>query len=303
LPAVNIRQTSDQLYGQIYVPIVKGLMMVATVLITIAFRSSDRLAGAYGTAVSTTMLLTSCLLLVAMRRIWNWSAPAVALAGAVFLSVDGVFFCANLLKIADGGWLPLTLGALIFCLMLTWRTGMDALRNSLLGFAQDSERLLAELTAGNVPRVPGTAVFLTRSAQKVPRILAYHVAQMGALQRYAVTLRVVFEETPRVAQAERWTVQPIGPGLWQAVIRFGFIEIPDLSSILACLSGLDPAMDLEHAVYFGTRDLVVRKPGSTILGHARLALFAFLYRNAVKVVDRFNLPAHSVVEVARLLEI
>jgi KUP system potassium uptake protein len=303
MPAVNIRQTSDQLYGQIYVPVVNWLMMIGTVAITIAFHSSDRLAGAYGTAVSTTMLLTSCLLLVAMRRIWHWGLLPTAFIGGVFLCVDAGFFCANLLKIAEGGWLPLSLGLMIFVLMTSWRSGIDALRACLLRNEQEPRRLLADLEAGRVPRVPGTAVFLTRSAQKCPSILVEHVAHMGALQRSVVALRVVFKEVPRVPEQERWSIEPLVAGIWHAVICFGFIEIPDLSLALKAIKGLDPSIDLEHAVYFGTRDQVVRKPGSKVLGHGQLMLFAFLYRNAVKVVDRFHLPAQNVVEIARLIAI
>ncbi|HEV7984834.1 MAG TPA: KUP/HAK/KT family potassium transporter [Steroidobacteraceae bacterium] len=303
LPAVNIRQTSDQLYGQIYVPVVNWLMMIGTVSITIAFQSSDRLAGAYGTAVSTTMLLTSCLLIVAMRRIWRWPLPLSLLVGGLFLLVDASFFCANLLKIIDGGWLPLTLGVLIFLVMLDWRFGVEAVRECLVRSAEEPQRLLAQLEAGQIPRVPGTAVFLTRSAEKFPRILIEHVNNMGALHRSAVALRVVFKETPRVAEAERWTIEPIATGLWHAVICFGFIEVPNLSVALRGIKDLDPSIDLEHALYFGTRDLVIRKPGSRTLGHGGLLLFAFLYRNAVKVVDRFHLPVQNVVEIARLLPI
>jgi KUP system potassium uptake protein len=303
LPAVNIRQTSDQLYGQIYVPVVNWLMMIGTVGITIAFHSSDRLAGAYGTAVSTTMLLTSCLLLVAMRRIWHWPLLPTVLIGGLFLLVDSSFFCANLLKIVDGGWLPLSLGLLIFLVMTTWRSGIDALRACQMRSDDDSKRLLADLEAGRVPRVPGTAVFLTRSTQKCPQILVEHVEHMGALHRNVIALRVVFKEVPRVAEGERWTIEPLAAGIWHAVICFGFVEIPDLRVALGAIKDLDPAIDLEHAVYFGTRDQVVRRPGSIVLDHGRLLLFAFLYRNAVKVVDRFNLPADSVVEVARMIAI
>jgi len=303
LPAVNIRQTSDQRYGQIYVPVVNWLMMIATVSITIAFRSSDRLAGAYGTAVSTTMLLTSCLLIVAMRRIWHWPLPLAALVGGLFLLVDTAFFCGNLLKIADGGWLPLTLGILIFLLMLTWRRGTEALHACLARSPDESDRLLADLEAGRIPRVPGTAIFLTRSPERCPRILVQHVQSMGALHRTALALHVVFRDTPRVDAAERWRIERIGAGLWHAEICFGFIEIPDLNAALGAVRDLDPAIDLEHAIYFGTRDLVVRRPGSRVLGHGGLLLFAFLYRNAVKVVDRFHLPAQNVVEIARLIAI
>jgi KUP system potassium uptake protein len=304
LPAVNIRQTSDQRYGQIYVPVVNWLMMIATISITIAFKSSDRLAGAYGTAVSTTMLLTSCLLIVAMRRIWHWPLPLVAAVGGLFLLVDLGFFGANLLKIIDGGWLPLTLGLLIFYLMMTWRTGAEALHACI---AQESsekpDQLLRDLGAGRVPRVAGTAVFLTRSGERCPRILVEHVHNMGALHETAVTLRVVFRDTPRVEAQERWTIESVGAGLWHAVICFGFIEVPDLCLALKAIPDLDPSIDLDAAVYFGTRDLVVRRPGSRALGHFGLALFAFLYRNAVKMVDRFHLPAQSVVEIARLIAI
>jgi KUP system potassium uptake protein len=303
LPGVNIRQTSDRLYGQIYVPVVNWLMMIGTVAITIAFQSSDRLAGAYGTAVSTTMLLTSCLLLVAMRRIWHWPLLVAALIGGLFLLVDIGFFCANLLKIADGGWLPLTLGLLIFVVMTTWRTGVEVLRACVPRNDAESAKLLADLEASRVPRVPGTAVFLTRSVQKCPYILVEHVEHMGALHRSVVALRVVFKDVPRIAENERWSVEPLTAGIWHAVICFGFIEIPDLSVALKAIKDLDPAIDLEHAIYFGTRDQVVRRPGSTTLSYGRMMLFAFLYRNAVKIVDRFNLPARNVVEIARLIAI
>jgi KUP system potassium uptake protein len=303
LPAVNIRQTSDQRYGQIYVPVVNWLMMIATVSITIGFRSSDRLAGAYGTAVSTTMLLTSCLLLVAMRRIWHWPLPLTVLVGGLFLLVDAAFFCANLLKIIDGGWLPLTLGILIFLLMITWRRGIEALHACIVRSPEDSDRLLEDLEAGRIPRVPGTAIFLTRAAERCPRILVDHVRSMGALHRTAVALHVIFRDTPRVAEGERWRIERLGAGLWQIEICFGFIEIPDLTAALGAISDLDPSIDLDHAVYFGARDLVVRRPGSRVLRHGGLLVFAFFYRNAVKVVDRFHLPAQNVVEIARLIAI
>jgi KUP system potassium uptake protein len=304
LPAVNIRQTSDQRYGQIYVPVVNWLLMIATVAITIAFKSSDRLAGAYGTAVSTTMLLTSCLLIVAMRRIWHWPLPLIAAVGGLFLLVDLAFFGANLLKIVQGGWLPLTLGLLIFYLMMTWRRGGEALQACIAHESTEKpDQLLRDLSAGRVPRVPGTAVFLTRSGERCPRILVEHVHDMGALHQTAVTLRVVFRDIPRVAAADRWTIESVGAGLWHAVICFGFIEVPDLCLALKAIPDLDPSIDFDAAVYFGTRDLVVRRPGSRVLGHFGLLLFAFLYRNAVKMVDRFHLPAQSVVEIARLIAI
>jgi len=303
LPGVNIRQTSDEVYGQIYVPAVNWMMMVATVGIAIAFGSSDKLAGAYGTAVSTTMLLTTCLLYAAMRRIWKWSlAVSLGVAG-VFFVVDSAFFCANLLKIAEGGWLPLTLGAAVFFIMSTWRSGVDCVHDALAGSEEDSRKFLEELATGRIPRVAGTGIFLTKSPQTIPPLMIYHVHHMGSLHRRVVTVTVEFEETPRVAPAQRCEARHISEGIWHAVVRFGFMEIPDLCRALTNLKHLDPQIDTDGGVYFAARDLIVRKPGHGKLAHWRLPVFAFLYRNAVKVVDRFRLPSHNVVEVARKIEV
>src|SRR6202158_2487667 len=146
MPGISIRQTSDRIYGQIYVPTVNWLLMVATVAITIAFGSSDRLAGAYGTAVATTMLLTTILLYKAMHEVWRWPSAITALVMSVFLLVDASFFGANLLKIAEGGWLPLSLAAILFVVMVTWRTGMDAMHAALLQAPEVGERFLSRLT-------------------------------------------------------------------------------------------------------------------------------------------------------------
>jgi len=303
LPGVNIRQTSDETYGQIYVPAVNWMMMVATVAIAVAFGSSDKLAGAYGTAVSTTMLLTTCLLYAAMRRIWRWSLVVSLAVAGVFLVVDMAFFYANLLKIAEGGWLPLMLGAGVFFIMSTWRSGVDCVHDALAGTEADSKKFLAELAAGEIPRVPGTAVFLTKSPQTIPPLMIYHVHHMGALHERVVTLTVVFEETPRVEPERRCEAEHIAAGIWHAVVRFGFMEIPDLCRALTNLKHLDPKLDTDGGVYFAARDLIVRKPGRGRLAHWRLPVFAFLYRNAVKVVDRFSLPSRNVVEVARKIEV
>jgi KUP system potassium uptake protein len=303
LPAVGIRQTSDKIYGQIYVPVVNGLMMAATVGITIAFGSSDKLAGAYGTAVSTTMLLTTGLLFTAMRKVWRWPIWLAVLVAGGFMVVDLAFFSANLLKIAEGGWLPLTFGAIVFLIMTTWRSGIDAVRASLAQTTEAPERFLKSIREQHVPRVPGTAIFLTRTSQKIPSLLIDHVKHMGALHARIIALTVLFEETPRIADQERCQMEPIADGIWRATLRFGFIEIPDVCTALREVAGMDPSIDLDHAIYFGARDLIVRRPGGSLFSHWRLPIFAFLYRNAVKMVDRFHLPSLDVVEIARQIEI
>jgi KUP system potassium uptake protein len=303
LPGVVIRQTSDNIYGQIYVPIVNWAMLLATVGVTIAFGSSDRLAGAYGTAVATTMLLTTCLLYVAMRKVWRWSALAALAIGGVFLIVDGGFFVANLLKIADGGWLPLSFAAVLFLIMVTWRNGIDAIRAALGQPPETAEKFLRDLADGRIPRTNGTMVFLTRSTQQVPRLILDHARFMGSLPKHVITLNVVFEETPRCGGPACRVVRQVAEGWSQLVAQFGFVEIPDLRRALREAQGLDASIDLDNAIFVASRDLVVHKSGSKVLRRGRLGLFAFLYRNAVKAVDRFNLPANNVVEIARQIEI
>jgi KUP system potassium uptake protein len=303
LPGVSIRQTSDRIYGQIYVPVVNWLLMLATVATTVAFGSSDRLAGAYGTAVATTMLLTTVLLFRAMRDLWRWPlAAAIGVAG-FFLVVDLSFFAANLVKIADGGWLPLTFAALLFTVMVTWRSGVNAVRATLQQNPEKGEAFLATLRAGAIPRIEGTTIFLTRSTQKVSRLIMDHARFVGVLPRHAIALSIVFEEVPRVLGPKCTVVENVGEGLWHVVARFGFFEIPDLKAALNHAHGLDKDIDLNNAMIVGTRDLVVSKPKQAALSGWRMALFAFLYRNSVKVVDRFNLAPEHVVEIARQIEI
>ena len=302
LPGVQIRQTSDQVYGQIYVPVVNWLMMFATVAITMGFGSSDRLAGAYGTAVSTTMLLTTALLFTAMRDVWRWPLLVAIPTAGVFLLVDAAFFGANLLKIADGGWLPLTLGASVFFVMATWRMGADGVRGASAAQGEPAELFLKELEKAKIPRTPGCAVFLSRSDVEMPSIVVDYVRSVGALHESVVILTINFGQIPRVAEEDRSRVTLVGANIWRVTLRFGFVEIPDLPARLAEVTSLQGRVDFRSAMYFGTRDMVVAKPHGQLVGW-RLQIFAWLYRNAVRAVDRFNLPPTNVIELARQLQI
>ncbi|MEO7208822.1 MAG: KUP/HAK/KT family potassium transporter [Steroidobacteraceae bacterium] len=303
LPGVAIRQTSDRIYGQIYIPVVNWLLMVATIAVTIGFGASDRLAGAYGTAVSTTMLLTTFLLFRAMRDLWKWPMAVAVPVAAVFIVVDTSFFTANLLKIAEGGWLPLTFAAILFVVMITWRRGIESIRSTLMQQPQTAEKFLSDLRSGAIPRMDGTTVFLTRSTQKVSRLIMDHAHFVGVLPRNAIALSVVFESTPRIAGPTCTVVDNVGEGLWHLVARFGFLEIPDLRQALLRTHGLPADIDFDKAMFVGTRDLVVSRREDPSLRGWRMALFAFLYRNSVKIVDRFNLEPSHAIEIARQIEI
>jgi KUP system potassium uptake protein len=302
-PGLRIRQTSADEYGQIYVPFVNWTMMLLTIALTIGFGSSVRLAGAYGTAVSTTMVLTTALLYTVMRVRWGWSAPLALLTSGVFLVVDFAFFAANLLKVAEGGWIPLVLGVIIFVVMTTWHSGIEAVHNKLATMTESPEQFLKHLQENRIARVPGTAVFLTRIAEGTPPLMIQHLAQMGALQRTLIALTVSFENVPRVRLPDRLKMVQVLDSFWHLTVRYGFIEVPDLPSALRAAKELGCPVDLENAVYFAARDEVVRSKAGGTFSWWRLPLFAFLFRNSVRVSDLFNLPASNFIEVGRQIEI
>jgi KUP system potassium uptake protein len=302
-PGLSIRQTSGEEYGQIYVPFVNWAMMIGTLALTWGFGSSQKLSGAYGTAVSTTMLLTTALLYNAMRDIWGWRVLPAALVTGLFLVVDIGFFAANLLKLREGGWIPLALGVVLFLIMTTWHKGVAAMQAKVAAEEENPGEFLADLKAGRITRVPGTAVFLSRTGTAVPVTLLHHVAQMGALQENVLTLSLAFEEVPRVSSDHRATVERIAEDFWHATVRFGFIEMPNLVVALASARDRGCPMSLDDAVFFGARDDVVRAKGRRRLPAWRRILFAFMYRNAVRAPDRFDLPADRFLQIGRQVEL
>ena len=298
-PGLNIRQTSDKEYGQIYVPVVNWTMMVCTLFLTFSFGSSDALAGAYGTAVSTTMLLTTALLFNAMRDVWRWPVVVALLTSLVFLLIDLAFFGANLLKIREGGWIPLLLGVLIFILMTSWHRGIEAVRRSQVQKPESTDAFLASLKSSKIARVPGTAVFFSRSDTAVPAVLVRHVAQIKALQETVVSLTVRFEDYPRVPLSKRAEVEQIAANFWHVTVRFGFLEVPNVVAALACAKEKGCGVNLDDAVYFASHDDVVRSANPPRLRTWQRMLFAVMYRNAVRTPDRFDLPADKFLEIGR----
>jgi KUP system potassium uptake protein len=303
-PGVRIQQTSSETYGQIYVPFVNWVMMVLTIALTIAFRSSDRLAGAYGTAVATTMLLTTILLYEVMRRTWRWSVWTALPVFVCFLAVDAAFFGANLLKIRDGGWIPLTLAAVLFAVMTTWRAGISAVQRAQLRSSTSLDRFLRDIESDKCARVPGTAIFLTRKRSgAVPPLIAQHVKQFGAIPEIIVALTVEFTDYPRVKPEGRLVVRQLSDSFWHLTVLYGFVEIPDVPATLRKADELGCSLPLDNPIYFAARDNIVRHKGRSYLWRWQRWLFAFMYRNSTHASDRFNLPAAALVEITRRLEV
>ncbi len=303
LPGLVIHQTSDTEYGQIYVPVVNWIMMAATIAITIGFGSSARLTGAFGTAVSTTMMLTTVLLFDVMRERWHWRLVTALPIVTLFLVVDIAFFSANLLKILDGGYVPLLFGAVLFTIMITWHRGVVLVRAGLAAAPDRDDRLLRMLQDETLPRTEGSAVFLSRRPARFPPLVARHIALFGALPRQVITLYVKFESVARVPKEERVRVEQVMTDVWEIEVRFGFFEVPNLVTALADARGLGCSVDLDRVLFFAANDDVVASDTDRKLSSWRRMVFAFLYRNAVRGADRFALPRNRFIEIGRQVEL
>jgi KUP system potassium uptake protein len=303
LPRLHIKQTSEKGYGQIYVGVVNWLLMVVTIALTIVFHRSDDLAAAYGTAVSLTMLMTSVLLYVAMREIWGWPLWASATLAGLFVIVDAGFFAANSMKIADGGYVPLLLAAAIYGLTLIWHRGSVAVAHRLMQTPVSVTDFLADLKARGVPRVPGTAVFLTRTINGVPPVMIWHLRQNRALHECVIVLSVLTESRPRVQWPERMSVTREGESFWRVTAHFGFMQRPDIPLLLKEAQQRGCEVLLDDVTYYVGHEYIVHREGGPALPRWQEALFAAMVRNAAHATDYFRLPSEQVVEIGRQISI
>ena len=302
LPRVQITQTSAEGYGQIYVGVVNWLLVIVTVGLTITFKKSDNLAAAYGIAVSATMLLTSALLYIAMREIWRWGLAAAAAAAGVFLIVDAAFFASNLTKVAEGGYVPLLLAACVYFVMVVWHIGATAVAERLHGAVMPIAEFLAKIEAEGVPRVPGTAVFLTRTRKDAPPVMVWHLKHNRALHERVFILTVEINSVPRI-RAERVAVSEMAPNFWRARARFGFMDRPDIPAVLREAHALGCGVSLDDVTYYVGHETIVHREGGFALPLWLERMFAFMQRNSVHVSDFFRLPADAVVEIGRQISV
>ncbi len=303
LPRLPIIQTSAQGYGQIYVGPVNWLLMLATLGLTLGFGKSDNLAAAYGIAVSVTMLMTTVLLFIAMREIWHWPLPLAATVAGALMIIDAAFVSANLLKVADGGWVPIGLATLVYGVMLIWHRGAVAVAVRLRDSLVPIDQLMQRLEAGGIARVPGTAVFMTRTERDAPPVLLWHLKHNRSLHQRLFILTVVTEPVPWVADAGRLEVREIAPGVWRARARYGFMERPDVPVLLRRAHDDGCAIDPSDVTYFVGHETVVPRDDARGLPHWVEASFAFLQRNSAHVTEYFRLPAETVVEIGREIAI
>ncbi len=296
LPRLRIVQTSRAMMGQIYIPAVNGILMLAAVGLVLVFRRSENLAAAYGVAVSGTMVITTVLAYANSRR-RGWGLPAALAATGVFLVVDVAFFGANLVKIEKGGWFPLLVAAVAYALMSTWREARSIAEARSTAESLTPKKLVAYLAAEKPPRVPGTAVFLTGRHKGTSLGLRSHLEHNRVLHEDVVLLTVAIEDRPRVAPAARHEVEDLGSGILRVTVHFGFMEEMDVPRILRELRDEGVAINPDEATYSVGRQILIPRERRPRMAVWRQRLSSFLSRNAADVVSYYHLPPERVLEL------
>lgn len=299
LPRLRIKQTAAESYGQIYIGTINWLLMVVTIGLVVFFKSSDKLAAAYGIAVSLTMLMTTGLLFVAMREIWRWSLLSSAVIALCFFVVDATFLFANLIKVLEGGYIPLLLAAAICTVMLIWHRGVRAVSASVGEKGVSVDAFFAQLKQKTVPRVAGAAVFLTRTQHNIPPVMRWHVARNRALQQDVLSLTIDILNVPYVGEEQRISVEQRAPGYWHGVAQYGFMEHPDIPRLLQGVSEINALFATDDATWYVGHETIVAGEGGAGMAAWQRHIFAFMKRNCTHVINHYHLPSDRVVEISR----
>lgn len=299
LPRLRIKQTAAESYGQIYIGIINWLLMGVTIGLVVFFKSSDKLAAAYGIAVSLTMLMTTGLLFVAMREVWRWSLASSAVIALCFLVIDATFLFANLIKVLEGGYIPLLMAAAICTVMLIWNRGVKAVSASVGEKGVSVDAFFAQLQQKTVPRVAGSAVFLTRTQNNIPPVMRWHVARNRALQQDVLSLTIDILNVPYVGEEQRIRVEQRAPGYWHGVAQYGFMEHPDIPRLLQGVSEINALFATDDATWYVGHETIVAGEGEAGMAAWQRHIFAFMKRNCTHVINHYHLPSDRVVEISR----
>ncbi|MBB4038433.1 KUP system potassium uptake protein [Microvirga flocculans] len=296
LPRMEIRWTSETEKGQIYVPKVNYMLLLAVLLLVITFKSSSALAHAYGIAVTGTMVVTAIMAFFVVWRFWKWPAWLAACVIAPFLIIDTIFLAANALKIPQGGWMPLLVGALLVTLMLTWRRGTRILFEKTRKADVPLNELIGMLHKSQPYRVKGTAVFMTSDPETAPSALMHNLKHNKILHEQNVILTVRTEDTPRVTDEERVHIEPLGDSFWRATMSFGYMETPNIPRGLALLRKQGFKFDIMTTSFFVSRRSI-RPSAHGGMPFWQDKLFISLSKSASDATDFFQIPTGRVVEV------
>ena len=301
MPRVRIAHTSESALGQIYIPSVNWALLGLVILVVAVFRESANLLAAYGLAVIGTMFITTCLITVLMIRVWNWPMWRVVLVAGLFFIVDGLYLAANVIKIPQGGWFPLVVAIVAFTLLTTWAKGRQLMIAQLRDGAMPLQ-LFIDSAATSASRVPGTAVFMTSSAEGVPPALLHNLKHNRVLHERILLLTVKIADVPYVEEDTHARLEDLGRGFHRLIIRYGFMQEPDVPAALARVKGCGPEFKMMDTSFFLSRQTLLAsdRPGMAIW---REKLFAWMMQNAESPMRFFRLPTNRVVELGSQVEI
>jgi KUP system potassium uptake protein len=303
LPRMNIEHTSARTSGQIYVPAVNWILLAVVAAAVIGFGSSSRLASAYGVAVMGTMLVTTFLTFFVIRHGWGYPLWLCLFATGFFLLIDAALFAAALTKIAEGGWFPLALGALVFIIMMTWRRGRSLMAQTLREDSVPLDAFLRNVLRDPPRRVPGTAVYLSADADATPHALLHSLKHFQALHERVVFLTIEFRDVPWVGFDDRVVCERLGASCWRVRLRYGFMNGPDVVRALEPCAALGLDIDPMQTSFFVSRQRVVPSGAGARMAGWRRRVFAAMARNAGNVTDYFNIPTNRVIELGSRVQI
>jgi KUP system potassium uptake protein len=295
-PRLEVQHTSDQEIGQIYLPALNWLLLVAIIALVIGFGSSSKLAAAYGIAVTGTMLITNILAIAVAIRLWDWSPSRAVLGALPFIVIDLGFFLANSVKIADGGWFPLAFGLAIFILLTTWKRGRELLHKRMAADALQLKPFIADIAESGISRVPGTAIFLTPDPESVPHAMLHSIKHYKALHEQLVVLSVRVFDVPYVPEIDRVEVHRLSSNFAQVTVHYGFKDEPDLPAALGQCAEAGLTIDMMDTSFFLGRETLIPKLGSD-MAYWRELLFIAMFRNAGSATTFFKIPSNRVVEL------
>jgi KUP system potassium uptake protein len=301
-PRLTIMHTSERAIGQIYIPFINWMLLAAIIALVVGFGNSDNLAGAYGIAVTMAMLIDSILIFVVMRRLWNWPVPVAILIATPLLLIDLTFLASNALKIPEGGWFPLLIGAVVFTLLTTWKRGRSLLMRRLADDAMPLELFIQSIEASPPTRVPGTAVFLTSTQDRVPHALLHNLKHNKVLHERVVFLTIVTQDIPYVPDEERYEIKALGCDFFRMVANYGFKDDPDVPELLEDCGRRGFSFDMMETSFFVSRETLIATvtPGMALW---REKLFVSMSKNATKASEFFQVPTNRVVELGTQVEL
>ena len=293
-PHFTVVHYSSDGEGKVYVPLVNWLLAGATILLVITFRSSNALAGAYGMAVSGTMLITTILVVVCFRRIWQWSWPVAAAIGGTFLVVDSAFLIANLTKLLEGGWIPLAVAATVYLVMSTWRIGRKVLESARYVPDKALAELCREADAGKLARVHGTAVYFSSDPTAVPVTLLLNAQHNGILHQRVVLLTIATEAVPRIVSSQRLESNELVPGFIRLIAHYGFMQSPNVQIVISDAIKRGILAEDDELTYFVRSEEIVLTRDKT-MARWRKRFYAFLSRNSQDTTSMWNIPSAQTV--------